>query len=92
MTSNIYAYERNPHVLKKLVRFTGYLPASLACDGKDYAIKIDDCKQTQVFRARDGGDIVDVIFKGNKYHAKISSILMADDKKSVDMVYLKVVS
>lgn len=94
MYTDIKAYSRNPHVLRKLVRFTGFIPANLiGADGKLISpAKIPSQECEELLRAKGTNRQVDIDFEGKKYHTKISNIHMDDLANEIDEINLAVIS
>jgi len=94
MATEIKAYERNPHVLRKLIRFSGYIPANLIDDTskKVVPIKILDKAIESINRANSNDNRVEIEYKGKNYNTRIAKINLDDANKEIDEIELAVVS
>jgi len=94
MATEIKAYERNPHVLRKLIRFTGYIPANLIDDAskKVVPIKLLDKAIESIRKAKSNDNKVEIEYKGQKYNTRIAKINLDDTNKEIDEIELAVVS
>lgn len=88
------AYDRNPHVLRKLVRFTGFIPANLiGADGKLIApAKIPSQECEELLKAKGTNRQFDIDLEGKKYHTQISNIHMDEVADEIDEINLAVIS
>lgn len=92
MNIAIKAYERNPHVLRKLIRFTGYIPANLADESKKLITPVKISLQEQEKLLQAGSSQIDISFEGIKYHTRISKIHMDEANKDMEEIELAIVS
>lgn len=92
MKTTVNAYERNPHVLRKLIHFTGYIPANIVDESKKSVtpVRISLQEQEKILRADDNP--IDINYEGMNYHTKISKIHMDEANKDIDEVELAIVS
>lgn len=76
MNAVIKAYGRNSHVLRKLIRFNGYIPADLVDKSKNLITPVRISLQEQEKLLHAGDRHIDISFEGTKYHTRISKIHM----------------
>lgn len=91
MNAVIKAYDRNPHVLRKLIRFTGYIPANLVDKSKNLITPVRISLQEQEKLLRAGDNQIDISFKGAKYHTRISKVYTDEANKDIDEIELAIV-
>ena len=86
MSAVIKVYDRNPHVLKKLIRFTGYIPANLVDKSKNLItpVKISLQEREKVLQA--GDSQIDISFEGTKHHTRILKIHMDEANKDIEEI------
>lgn len=92
MNAVIKAYDRNPHVLRKLIHFTGYIPVNLVDKSKNLITPVRISLQEQEKFLQAGGSQIDISFEGAKYHTRISKIHMDETNKNIDEIELAIVS
>ncbi len=92
MINEFKVYERNPHVLRKLVRFTGYIPANIVDKAEKTVTPVKISKHDQELLMKDKKAQLDIDYDGKKYHTKISKIHMDEASKDIDEIELAVIS
>ena len=94
MKEVINAYARNPHVVRKLIRFNNFIPANIICDDKKTVlpVKLEKVKPDELLKKNGGSTIFDICYEGKHYNTKIAKISMDAANKDIDEVELAVVS
>lgn len=92
MNTAIKVYDRNPHVLRKLIRFTGYIPANLVDQSKNLITPVRISLQEQEKLLQTGDNQIDVSYEGADYHTRISKIHMDEVNQDIDEIELAIVS
>lgn len=94
MKEVINAYARNPHVIRKLIRFNNFIPANIICDDKKTVlpVKLEKVKPDELLKKNGSSTIFDICYEGKHYNAKIAKISMDAANKDIDEVELAVVS
>lgn len=90
MNTVIKVYDRNPHVLRKLIRFTGYIPANLVDKPQNLITPVRISLQEQEKLLQTGANQIDISFEGAKYHARISKIHMDEANKNIEEIELTI--
>lgn len=93
MKKAMNAYARNPHVLRKLVRFRGFVPANIIEKEKKAVtpVEISQENQEELLEAGNGNKTIDIAFEGNQYRAKVAKIFMDEANKDIDEIELAIV-
>jgi len=94
MATEIKAYERSPYVLRKLIRFSGYIPANLVDDAskKVIPVKLLEKNGESIIKATSNDSKVEIEYKGQKYNTRIAKIKLDDTNKDIDEIELAIVS
>lgn len=91
MNAVIKAYDRNPHVLRKLIRFTGYIPANLIDKSKNLITPVRISLQEQEKLLQAGSNQIDISLEGVKYPTKILKIHRDESNKDIEEIELVIV-
>ena len=94
MKEVIKAYSRNPHVLRKLIRFMGFVPANINEKEKKSVtpVEISQEEQTKLLKAGEGNTTIDISYEGKQYLTRVAGIHMDEANKDIDEIELAVVS
>lgn len=92
MKKAMIAYDRNPHVVRKLIRFGGYIPANLIDKAKKKITPVKFClnRQSDFVTAKENNNPIDIFFDNQTYHTKVRQICM-DDNKDIEEIELEIV-
>ena len=90
MKEVIKANARNPHVLRKLIRFKGFVPANIIEKEKKAIIpvEISQEEQAKLFNAKDNNATVEINYEGKKYKTNVARVYMVDKSKDIDEIEL----
>ena len=94
MKEVIKAYTRNPHVLRKLIRFTGYVPANIIEKERKSVtpVEISQEDQKKLLKASDDKTTIEISHEGKHYQTKVVKIYMDEANKDIDEIELAIIS